>query len=286
MSGKNNDKVHEQYSMFDTEILTVEEAAPVRIAKVGKQLKNCEIDIKSLRISDSQPRQYIDEEQLEELCSTIRKHGVLQPVIVQLGPDGSNHLIAGQRRLLAARKAGLKKIPVVFTAGDPAEIALIENLQRSDLTAIEEAEAISRLKKLNDYTLDDVSAITGKSKSTLSETISLTRLPDTIKDACRCDPCIAKSILVEIARQTTVDAMLKAYADYRQKNLPRAEMRKLNRPASSGRKGAGPTIVKSFNQRLVTVDVSTLRHKQREKMKTNLEELYTTIEGLLDKLQS
>lgn len=286
MSGKNNDKEHEQYSMFDTEFLTLEEASPVKNAKVGKQRKGSELDVEALHISDSQPRRYINEERLEELCLSIRKHGVLQPVIVQVDADGSNLLVAGQRRLLAARKAGLKKIPVVFTDGDPAEIALIENLQRSDLTAIEEAEAISSLKEKNGYTLDDVSAIMGKSKTTVSETISLTKLPDTIKEECRRDPQMAKSILVEIARQPTADEMITAYDGYKNGKLPRAQLRKINRPGSTGKKRIGVGFVKSFAQRIVTVDVDILKNKQREQMKNNLEELHTKIGDLIVKLSS
>lgn len=289
MSGINNDKEHEQYSMFDTGFLTAEEVLPVKnakAAKTGKQRKNNELDVEALHIPDSQPRQYINEERLEELCLSIRKHGVLQPVIVQVETDGSNLLVAGQRRLLAARKAGLKKIPVVFTDGDPAEIALIENLQRSDLTAIEEAEAISSLKERNGYTLDDVSAIMGKSKTTVSETISLTKLPDVIKEECRCDPLMAKSILVEIARQPTADGMITAYNGYKKEKLPRAQLRKINRPEASGKKRIGVSFVKSFAQRIVTVDVEMLKNKQREQMKTNLEELHAKIGDLIVKLSS
>ncbi len=276
----------EQYSMFDMVYPAAEEVPPAKNIKAGKPRKSCEIDVEALRISDSQPRRYIDEERLEELCSSIKKHGVLQPVIVQVEPDGSNQLVAGQRRLLAARKAGLKKIPAVYTNGDPAEIALIENLQRSDLTALEEAEAISGLKEKNGYKLDDLSAIMGKSITTICETISLTKLPDAIKEECRRDSGIAKSILVEIARQPTVDDMIKAFEEHRKANLPRAQIRKLNRPAVAGRKSTGIKFVKSFTQRLVTVDVAILKNKQREKMKSNLEELYATIGSLLDKLGS
>lgn len=289
MSGIKNDKEYEQYSMFDTGFLTAEEVSPVKnakAAKAGKQRKNSELDVEALHIPDSQPRRYINEERLEELCLSIGKHGVLQPVIVQVETDGSNLLVAGQRRLLAARKAGLKKIPVVFTDGDPAEIALIENLQRSDLTAIEEAEAISSLKERNGYTLDDVSAIMGKSKTTVSETISLTKLPDMIKEECRRDSHMAKSILVEIARQPTADGMITAYNGYKREKLPRAQLRKINRPEASGKKRIGVSFVKSFAQRIVTVDVEMLKNKQREQMKNNLEELHTKIGDLIVKLSS
>jgi len=95
--------------------------------------------------------------------------------------DGGLLLVSGERRYQAAKLAGLRTIPAVFTDGEPTEISIVENLLRENLTAIEEAEAIDRLKARHNYLLSDLSAALGKSDSTLSEILSLTKLPDEIK---------------------------------------------------------------------------------------------------------
>ena len=220
MSDK-TDKKREQTSFdFLQENRDADERQPqLKSPKAAKKQNICELPIDVLQISNVQPRKHIDQEDLEQLCKSIKKYGVLQPVIVQRITDGSYLLVAGQRRFLAAQKAGLKKIPVVFTDGNPAVIALIENLQRSNLTAIEEAEAFEFIKMENDYTLDEIGAIIGKSKSTVSEAISLTKLPDVIKDECRTNPAVAKSILVDIARLQTDERMIKAYEGFKLKNF-------------------------------------------------------------------
>lgn len=254
--------------------------------KAAKKQNICELPIDVLQISIVQPRKHIDQEDLEQLCKSIKKHGVLQPVIVQRITDGSYLLVAGQRRFLAAQKAGLKKIPVVFTDGNPAVIALIENLQRSNLTAIEEAEAFEFIKMENDYTLDEIGAIIGKSKSTVSEAISLTKLPDVIKDECRTNPAVAKSILVDIARLQTDERMIKAYEGFKLKNLPREEVRKLARHPATRKKSLGVKFVSSFAQRINAIDIEALKMKQRENMKEQLEELHQNIGDLIVKLNT
>ena len=120
-----------------------------------------------------QPRKYFDEQALTELKASIEKHGVLQPVLVRQGADGALLLVSGERRYQAAKLANCPTIPAVFTDGEPAEISLVENLLRENLTAIEEAEAIDRLKTQHNYLLSDLSAVLGKSDSTLSEILSL-----------------------------------------------------------------------------------------------------------------
>jgi ParB family transcriptional regulator, chromosome partitioning protein len=160
------------------------------------------LEIANLSPDSAQPRKHIDEQALAELKASIEKHGVLQPVLVRL-EQGKFLLVSGERRYLASLAAGLPTIPAIVTNGDPAEISLVENLLREDFTAIEEAEAVERLRTSHNYQLSDLSGVLGKSPSTISEILSLNKLPDTIKDECRNDPKAARTVLAEIAKQRT-----------------------------------------------------------------------------------
>ena len=113
-----------------------------------------------------QPRTYFDPEALHDLTESVRERGILQPIIVRRAPNGNGFvLIAGERRWRAATAAGLTKIPALIRQKeDPAEIALIENLQREDLNPIEEAESLQRLKDRRHLTDETLARIIGKSR--------------------------------------------------------------------------------------------------------------------------
>ncbi len=185
-----------------------------------------DLNIADLHPDPEQPRKYFDEEALAELKASIEKHGVLQSVLVRLGTDAALLLVSGERRYQASLLAGCQTIPAVFTTGEPAEISIVENLLRENLTAIEEAEAIERLRALHDYALADLTTVLGKSASTLSEILSLNKLPAEVKDDCRNDPKAGRSILVLIARQKSPEKMAALYTKYKESGLTRGEIRK------------------------------------------------------------
>ena len=133
-----------------------------------------------------QPRQIFNEEKLEELANSIKKNGVIQPVAVR--PDKSNEskyqIIAGERRWLAAQKAGLHEIPIVILELDDnesLEVAIVENIQRDDLNVIEEAQAYERLHKEFDYDHEKIARLMSKSRSHVSNTLRLLTLPSDVK---------------------------------------------------------------------------------------------------------
>ena len=103
------------------------------------------VDIELIKPNPHQPRKFFDPDSLAELAQSIKEKGVLQPVIIRKDKTGQIHLVAGERRLRAAKNAGLEKIPAILTSGNPMEISLIENLQRDNLRPIEEAEALGRM---------------------------------------------------------------------------------------------------------------------------------------------
>src|SRR5215208_6612484 len=133
-----------------------------------------------------QPREKFDIEELENLAASVREHGVIQPLIVSPGKNGIYVLIAGERRLQASRKAGLRTVPVVIrhaTDQQLLELALIENVQRADLNAIEEAEAYQHLEKEFNLSHDAIAARVGKNRSTVTNTIRLLDASAAVKQA-------------------------------------------------------------------------------------------------------
>ncbi|MGB8213725.1 MAG: ParB/RepB/Spo0J family partition protein [Anaerolineales bacterium] len=134
-----------------------------------------------------QPRSLMHPEELKDLTASIREHGVLQPLIVTPGDtDGRYILIAGERRLQAARLAGLSSVPVLVrqaTDQQRLELAIIENVQRSDLSPLEQAEAYRQLAEDFHLSHEEIAARVGKSRSAVSNTLRLLDLPDAIKNA-------------------------------------------------------------------------------------------------------
>jgi ParB family transcriptional regulator, chromosome partitioning protein len=145
-----------------------------------------EVPLSALRPNPSQPRKDFADARLQELADSIRQKGVLQPVLVEQDAAGRYTIIAGERRCRAAKLAGLSKIPVIvgrFAEEEKLEIALIENVQREDLTPIEEAQAYRRLMDMGGLSQEQVAARVGKDRSTVSNSLRLLKLPEEMQQA-------------------------------------------------------------------------------------------------------
>jgi ParB family chromosome partitioning protein len=145
-----------------------------------------QLDVRRLIPNRHQPRQHFDDISLKELAESIRKQGVVQPVLVRRNPQGGYELIAGERRWRAAQLAGLNTIPAMIKEVSDAEmlqLALIENLQRQDLNPLEAARGYQRLTKQFELTQDEVAATVGKERSTVANYLRLLTLPDAVKSA-------------------------------------------------------------------------------------------------------
>ena len=176
-----------------------------------------DIPIIDLKPDTNQPRKSMDLQALEDLAASIRLKGIIQPLLFRVEVDNPYLLIvAGERRFKAAQMAGLLTIPGMCVEGNAAEIALIENVQRQDLTCIEEAEALKRLMDDEGYTQDQLSAAIGKPRTTITESLSLTNLPQAVRDDCRGDRTVSKKKLLEIARKKQQRSMNTAYAKYKE----------------------------------------------------------------------
>ncbi len=156
-----------------------------------------------------QPRKLFDEAKLAELASSISTHGLLQPIVVRRTASGFE-LIAGERRLRAAQLVGIDRLPaLVREVEDPLELALIENLQREDLSPLEEAEALAGLIERHGYSHRTVADVIGKSRPYVSNTLALTRLPEAVKaDLERDGRMVSRELLMSVARQEDPEAAL------------------------------------------------------------------------------
>ena len=143
-----------------------------------------EVSLDELRSNPYQPRKYFDEDSLKELAESIKEHGVFQPIIIKKSIKGYE-IIAGERRVKASRLAGKTKIPAIirdFSDKDMMEIALLENLQRENLNAIEEANAYKKLQENLEITQEELANHLGKSRSHITNMLGLLTLPSEVKD--------------------------------------------------------------------------------------------------------
>jgi len=226
-----------------------------------------------------QPRQHFDQKSLTELSQSVREKGVLQPIIVRVDRKNEKiYLVAGERRWRASKEAGLEKIPAVVTTGDPLEIALIENLQREDLNPLEEAEALERLMKEHDYTQETVASIIGKARTTVTEILSLNRLPGVVKEECARNNKYARRVLIEVAKQKSPEKMINVFNQIKKLQLTSGEVRKM-RTAPKRKTSAEDMVfvrLKGLYKYLTKIDLeafSSARKSSLERLKKLLEEI-------------
>jgi ParB family chromosome partitioning protein len=159
------------------------ESEPSTSMVAGRGLRK--LPIEEVLPSDAQPRQLFDEDGIEELAQSIKTHGILQPIVVRQRGPSQFEIVAGERRWRAAQRAGFQEIEAVITEvaeQDTLTLALVENLQRRDLNAIEEAEAYQRLHKELGYSQGEIAEAVGKDRSTVANSLRLLKLPATVRE--------------------------------------------------------------------------------------------------------
>lgn len=160
---------------------------PPRPAEAPTQVANSELALlpmDQVLPSDGQPRQVFDETGLEELASSIRQHGILQPIVVRRRAAHQYEIVAGERRWRAAQRAGLDQIKAVISdvaEKDTLTLALVENIQRRDLNPIEEAEAFQRLHAEMGFNQSDIAKAVGKDRATVANALRLLKLPQAVQ---------------------------------------------------------------------------------------------------------
>ena len=241
------------------------------------------IPVDQIRPDPDQPRKALGD--LRELTESVREKGVLEPLLVRMvhGED-FYRIISGERRYHAGRAAGLRELPCIEKKVDDAEtleIALIENIQRKDLTPFEEADGLYRLGSQFEYTHEDMARKIGRSRSSVSETLSLRSIPEALRKKCVEHGVNSKSILLQIARQPTEKKMIEMFQRILTGSLTRDEARKERQEEQGGPQRPQPFIFHyependAFKFRLQFKK----SHVSREELVRTLREILAQLEG-------
>lgn len=230
------------------------------------------IEISDLSPDPDQPRKHFDDTELNELSNTIKNHGVLQPILFRVDADTNNLIIvSGERRYRATQRAGMDTIPAIFTTGNASEIAMIENMLRVDLTPLEEAEGLKRLKDDKNYKSKELTDVIGKAESTISEILSLNKLPDAIKTEIRGSNLFSRRQLVAVAKGKDEKEMKKLFKTLQKSIVPNDQRKEEKVP-----KGAGDVVlllINNLTKKVEALNISELDDDQRETIKDQFEKL-------------
>ena len=241
-----------------------------------------EIPLDQIQPNPYQPRKYFDETAMAELAESIKANGIIQPIVVRQG-DNELYLVAGERRMKAAQLAGLESIPAILTEGNPIEISLIENLQRENLKPVEEAEALEKMIKEFSYTQEQLAHVIGKARSTVTEILSLNKLPNHVKDECR-RADISRRVLIEVVKQETPEKMTALFEKVKTDKLTSESVRKISRRDGEikRRTPAGIAIDKTQNLYLTLskLDTATISDEEREILAKELRYLRKALDNV------
>ncbi len=251
----------------------VEEITSPRSESIGRL-----IEIDRIEPNPHQPRKQFGD--LSEMVASIKEKGILEPILVRSW-QGKYQIIAGERRYQAARLAGIRRLPCVEVDVDARgmlEISLIENLQRKDLTPFEEAAAIQKLVDHFRYTHEEIARRLGKSRTVITEALSLNRIPDDVQEQCRQADISSRSMLVQIARQESVEEMRRLVERIKGEGIGREEARRFNRDAEAPRRN------RNFTFRFKPEDESYQFTLTFHKARVERDELIRTLKQILDRL--
>lgn len=186
----------------------------------------------SLDMIDPNPRQARNElGNIDELVLSIKEKGVLEPILVR-PKAGRYEIIAGERRYVASKKADLREIPCIemrVEDNEAMEIALIENLQRKDLDVFEEADGLKALSEVYGYSHGEIANKIGKARSTITEIINISKIPNDIRDYCIKSHIVSRSTLIEIAKQKNIENMKRLVSMIKRRELTREDTRELSK---------------------------------------------------------
>ena len=241
------------------------------------------IPIDKIRPNPDQPRKNIGD--VRELSDSIREKGVLEPLLVRYIPhDDTYYIISGERRYHASKAAGLRELPCIEKIADDAEtleLALIENLQRKDLTPFEEADGLQRLADQFDYTHEDIARKIGRARSSVTETLSIRLIPDSVRRSCLEQGIVSKSLLLQIARQPNEKKMDEMVHRIAQGGLTRDEARRARKEETESAPRPQPFVF-DFQPE----DGSFHLHLQFRKSQVSPDELAAALRAVLRRIES
>ncbi len=271
-----------------------------------------DIPVEDIHEDRKQPRKYFDEKAQDALKESIKEYGLMQPIVFrQREKDGSLIVVAGERRVKAIknilRKAKessgdpaqqelvqrFSTIPGMFVAGNHQEIALIENVQRENLNPVELAEGLAKLQKPGHTGLELLGRLIGKSTSTVSEILSINKLPEEIRDEARKRKDISQWVLVEVAKSRKPEAQAKKWEKLKDSGFTQAAYRKQKKKAAErGEKqkfnfGSSMRAVKTAStqlQKLKGSEIVSIPSEQMQELRVQLEALRDELEQVLSGL--
>ena len=206
------------------------------------------IDINNLMPNPEQPRKYFDEDEIKALAADIEVNGLLQNITFTCH-EGKLIIISGERRVRAHKQLGKETIEAKYVKGDLLTLALMENILRSDLTAIEFAESVAALQKQKNCSNDEIAEMIGKKKSTTSEILKIASLPEEIRNDARTKPLMTRERLLQVARRRDADVQKKMYVKLchmleKPKNTPRKSSEKPHENKKAGNRFVNAQIRK------------------------------------------
>jgi ParB family transcriptional regulator, chromosome partitioning protein len=243
------------------------------------------VPLAAVQPNPEQPRRHFDAESLAELAASIASRGLLQPIIVKR--DGAGFLLmAGERRYRAAKLAGLTMLPALVREDDPIEVAIIENLQREDLSPLEEAEGLGALIDRYGYTHEALAELIGKSRPYVSNTLALRRLPEAIKSEYHESPEVSREILLSVARAESAEKQdsLWRLAKLRHLSVQRFRSEKAGKPGAENEIADVQRLARRLGRKLRALDGATLPEDQRIQLRRILQRAQARILRTLQQL--
>lgn len=254
------------------------------------------VPLASVEPDPNQPRAAMGD--LEDLVSSIRERGVLEPILVRRherqegrgegeGKGDTYRIISGERRYRAAQQAGLYELPVIemdVTEQEALEIALIENLQRKDLTPFEEADGYKALAERHGYTHEEISEAVGKARTVITESLSLLQLPPRVRDAVQALGITSKSLLLEVLKAGSEEEMIRLLEEVASHGLSRDDLRKRLRNRDRGQKRPNRRTPYTFKFR--APDKSFTLNLTFRQAEVERQDLIQALEQILSELRS
>jgi len=253
-----------------------------QLARPGGEPVGRLVPIEDIKPNPRQPRQTLGD--LAELTASIREKGVLEPILVR--PVGGRYeIIAGERRYRAAVDAGLSEMPCVVRETSDAEmmeLALVENLQRKDLSPFEEADGLRTLADAFGYTHERMAEKLGKSRTAITETLSLTAMPAEVRQLCRLADIQSKSTLLQVVRQSDPARMVSFLERLKEGGATRVEARRM---AREGKRRGAKGRARSYVFRFQPDDKSYSLTLQFKKGHVTHSEVLVTLEAVMEELR-
>lgn len=253
------------------------------------------IKVSDLNPNPKQPRKYFDEDEIKALAEDIKANGLLQNITFTCH-EGKLVIISGERRVRAHKQLGKETIEAKYVKGDLLTLALMENILRSDLTAIEFAESVAALQKQKNCSNDEIAKMIGKKKSTTSEILKVASLPEEIRNDARTKPLMTRERLLKVARRKDADVQKKMYDKLchmleKPENTPRISSAKSQETKEIGNRFVNAQIRKiegmtaelnASHEKMLSKITAELTDEEKQGLVTELKNMQAAIKAICD----